>query len=85
MMSEWVSVEKRKPEEGQKVLLLVVYQRMPGGVYCEDEIMITGGIEDGEWFVGDQMLMWDFGHNLDFVEEDVTHWMPLPEPPKGDL
>lgn len=37
---------------------------------CGTSIEYTYG--DGAWFFDDTML------------DDVTHWMPLPEPPKGE-
>lgn len=78
---KWISVEDELPNEGVDVLIFIIYQRMIGGEYCEDEIIVNGGRQDNEWFVGNQMMMWDFSYNLDFVDDDVTHWMPLPSPP----
>lgn len=83
-MSDWISTEKHKPKEGINVLLFIVYQRMCGGVYCEDEIILTGGIKDGDWFAGNEMVSWDYGFNLDFTEDDITHWMPLPDAPNAE-
>ena len=37
---------------------------------CGTSIEYTYG--DGAWFFDDEMV------------DDVTHWMPLPEPPKGE-
>ena len=39
-----------------------------------------------------RILQWDnvsslwlgYGHGDDWQKADVTHWMPLPEPPKGE-
>lgn len=80
-LNPWISVEKELPEEGQQVLLFIVYQRMIGGIHCEDEIIISGGRKDGDWFVGNDMMLWDYSFNLDFTDDDVTHWM-TPNPPK---
>jgi len=77
----WISVEDQKPKDRKNVLLLVVLQRFCDGVHCKDEIVITGGTKDGEWFVGNEMLLWDFNFNAGFCDDDITHWMPLPEPP----
>ena len=32
------------------------------------------------WVIGNQFISWDFSYNY---EMEVTHWMPLPEPPKN--
>ena len=81
-MSEWISVEDRLPKEGQTVILQIIFQRMIGGAFAEDDIIVVGGRQDECWFVGNQMLSWDFDYNLGFYADDVTHWMPLPESPK---
>ena len=40
----------------------------------EDYVYIWENFGDGLWF-GDEII-WE--------TEDITHWMPLPEPPKGE-
>ncbi|EOW5076791.1 DUF551 domain-containing protein [Escherichia coli] len=35
----------------------------------------------GDWF-NDGNLTWDDGDGEDLHLKEVTHWMPLPEPPK---
>ena len=43
-------------------------------------------------FGGQRLLLWDgvsswwlgYGHGDDWQKADVTNWMPLPEPPKGE-
>lgn len=65
---EWISVKDRLPERDQKVL---VYDAGD-----ETEIHVYHLREDLDG------LYWDdeSGWAVDF--ENVTHWMPLPEPPK---
>ena len=58
-----------------------VTERLP-----EDEKKVLCILDDGffcilEWKSWD--WLWDDGHNV-YAEKDVTHWMPLPEPPKGE-
>ena len=58
-----------------------VTERLP-----EDEKKVLCILEDGffcilEWLSWE--WLWNDGHNV-YAEKDVTHWMPLPEPPKGD-
>lgn len=55
-----------------------------GTAYSEAVIVFTTGkkvmiaIFDGEGFLSDGIDYWDAEH------DEVTHWMPLPMPPKGD-
>ena len=74
---EWISVKDRLPESKEKILVYGgrteiwfngVKQPMPS--------IHTGymrGLGEG-WFT------WD---RHDYIS-DVTHWMPLPQPPKGE-
>lgn len=63
---EWISVKDRLPEMLHAAL---VYCPKYNNVFCADIR------EDGHWY--------DFiqGNGGQIVDE-VTHWMPLPEPPK---
>jgi len=74
---EWISTEDDKPKEGQKALIKILLQRFVAGTHCEDEIVVTGGIKDGDWFAGNDMLIWDYDYNLGFNDDDVVAWMPL--------
>ena len=71
---KWISVEDRLPEEGETVLATVYGKPVSNitliGAY---EFAVYYG-SDG-WFV-EEYPEWDGG--------TVTHWMPLPEPPKID-
>ena len=40
----------------------------------EDYVSVWEHIGDGLWF----------GNEVIWATEDITHWMPLPEPPKGE-
>ena len=64
--SEWISVEERLPEKGQKVLVRGVKNGMQIGAFR--------GIP-----VSERSELWWWKKNTLL---DVTHWMPLPEPPK---
>ena len=69
----WISVSERLPEEDEVVLL-----RLPNG-------LITGSLDDNDgpcWRIGNDSIFWDHCFNLDLNFDDVSHWMPLPEPPK---
>lgn len=67
--NRWIPVSERLPEPGERVLIC-----FDGGFVCE-------GYHKG--------LAWDrYNNPLGTIEEwmgsNVTHWRPLPEPPKGD-
>ena len=70
---EWISVEDRLPAHGDRILI------------TDGELMAT--IDIDMKFMGDGVYLDAFGfHGYEFecsMEwEDVTHWMPLPEPPR---
>ena len=66
-LPRWISVEERLPEDSVKVL---VYDALN----LQERVMYA--YADGSW--------WDerdrFYCNVE--DGDITHWMPLPEPPK---
>lgn len=70
-MAEWISVKDRLPDEHTTVLFYC--GNLQKG-FCELDVTknrVTG------WF-----LSWD---GTRFSPSEVTHWMPLPEPPKEDM
>jgi hypothetical protein len=67
--SEWISVDERLPEKGQEVLAYRGDFR--GDMMNTYTYLGTGNWED------------DYGYRGSAKHEGITHWMPLPEPPKG--
>lgn len=68
-MSDWILVSERLPEEGQKV---IYYFKMVGihiGRYTKE--IDDEGYEHNVFYGRDG-----------FLEDDVTHWMPFPDPPE---
>lgn len=66
----WINVQESLPEEGRKVLT----------------IDARGPIELVEYRI-DYIILFDEGEHIwacryDREQNEVTHWMPLPEPPK---
>lgn len=64
---KWISVKKRLPEEWRPVLGLISFIDGDKG---QQVLWYCGG--SGTW-----RSVW----NADKIESEVTHWMPLPEPP----
>lgn len=65
-MSEWISVEERLPQATGKYLCAVKDKR--GNLWT---IASDWSLEMKSWFG-------DYGE----IKNKVTHWMPLPDPPK---
>ena len=65
---EWISVEDRLPENNQWAL-------------CFMKDKSFGTFRVLQWNYVD--WRWNDGNEW-FDEKDVTHWMPLPRPPKGE-
>jgi hypothetical protein len=78
-VQEWISVKDRLPIEQAKA-----HEQEWCEEYCEFLVMIDRGFlpttlyydwEENEWF--------RINTALERETYKVTHWMPLPEPPKG--
>lgn len=65
-MNEWISVKDKLPENFETVLAL-----------CKDGDMFVG--RHTSW---QQWQIWTAKKSTKIVQRTVTHWMPLPEPPK---
>lgn len=68
-MPEWISVKDRLPEKGEDVLVFGYWHEKWQPLMC-----YLSPHRNGEWFTtvaGQQVY-------------EVTHWMPLPELPKGE-
>ena len=71
-MSEWISVKDRLPENDDNVLVIV--NGKYNNVTFVNAMMIAAFCDDEH--------VWFLNEYPDFVHANVTHWMPLPEPPK---
>ena len=72
-MSEWISVEDRLPNRDCNV---IVYAQKVRGGFIKKERFITTAVF---------CMPMIHKHYFDFADNGtgiVTHWMPLPEPPK---
>lgn len=68
--TQWVSVEDRLPEDGEKVLVF-------GKCRCSKVKPYTN---TAYYYDASNKPYWDMGCYKQ--DEVITHWMPLPEPPK---
>lgn len=74
-MSKWISVKDRLPEIETSVLIYVSKEKeMHTAQFCNWEKEICDN-----WHVSAGKYIYD---PLVFEREEVTHWMPLPEPPE---
>ena len=73
-INQWISVKDRLPEEN---ILVLCYARSTTG---EGNSYFLGALAHGEfWF----LKVNDIGHvSCPVLHWEVTHWQPLPEPPK---
>lgn len=88
-MGEWISVKDRFPEEEQEVLLYTE-EIETYGRHCERK-KIYHNVYRG-YFDGEEWLT-SYCHGCEYIFKmnekykheriEVTHWMPLPEPPEG--
>lgn len=84
MSNEWISVKDRLPNEDGKYLC---YVEFTFGSYIDccyfshnlEEVneFIFNGKQRCGWYINDD----DWGA---VEKQNITHWMPLPEPPKGE-
>ena len=73
---EWISVDERLPDNCRAVLVALEGLTIAGA-----PARVIGSYSGGFWMVADA----DGTHYLTkYMRYKVTHWMPLPEPPKGD-
>lgn len=107
MISRWISVKDRLPENEETVLISAVRKCANGKHW---NVVMTAFYTDGKLHTEDSSFAWDSdcvkmeyceetddyiipegwweavecGDEFSTVDLFVTHWMPLPEPPKGE-
>jgi len=68
MSERWIDVKDRLPFSGDDVLVAVTWDGRPG----VHQTVSTSFVDDaGDWAMG-SAKRWE-----------ITHWMPLPDPPTG--
>lgn len=74
----WIPVGERLPEEHEDETAPMGFRH-----YKESDLVIVAVVNDsGERFVSDDIRIDGEWNNYKFPMFDVTHWMPLPNPPK---
>lgn len=66
---KWISVEERLPEVGKEVLICDARDSFLGMFFLVER-------------KSDKVYFWHDGGGWRLPSDEVTHWMPLPEPPK---
>ena len=82
-VQEWISVKDRLPEVGDSYLVVVKYKYDHEKEYNYDTDVATYYPYDNPSAYIDER--WDTYNDWDEGQQylHITHWMPLPEPPKG--
>lgn len=84
-MSKWISVKDRLPEKGAKLLLYVpkTEKGRQSGIFTGELKEVKANNGSGNFWdmptPGSDWTLWGWSY---FEKPNVTHWMPLPEPPK---
>ena len=73
--SKWISVKDRLPEHPGYDWVLVQAKMNPEDYYGVPHI---AELRNGTWYDEDDLPLEEFRSVI------VTHWMPLPQPPKGE-
>ena len=70
-VQEWISVNDRLPEENHDGFA--------------DAVLVTDGfVQHMAYFVGGEWRFAESGEIKEPMWYRITHWMPLPNPPKGE-
>jgi len=73
---EWISVKDRMPPKAEDVLFC-----LDGGSMIVVG-MLTGHLNRWIISIDNADAINGIDKELDIIDREVTHWMPLPEPPK---
>ena len=85
-VQEWISVDDRLPEINDKERdwsVTVLFRTIQGHIYSG--YRNVGSLKQSYYDDDCTPPYWlEESENLDFMEDEVTHWMPMPQPPKGE-
>ena len=77
-VQQWISVKDRLPEKTEHDWVLVQLKLVPEDAYG---VPCVAELRNGEWYDADGCLI---GTDPEGGCVIATHWMPLPQPPKGE-
>ena len=76
----WISVKNKEPNLRDSILMLI-----PTGVgFVCAGFVLERSLEDGEGEFSEKFLADQYGDDIGYSIECMTHWMPLPQPPKDE-
>ena len=78
-VQEWISVKDRLPEESGNYIVCCDDSSCSygEGIWYSSDVVVVSEYYEGSW-------IWYVGDTEWSLENIVTHWMPLPAPPKGE-
>lgn len=80
---KWISVKDRLPEDGRPVLLYLCGKEVYTYTYqCAGFYVNRDNIADVYARKGWYELCYNGDYGDNFIADTVTHWMPLPKPPR---
>ena len=75
-MPQWISVEERLPERNGEYIVTACDEGEPyDEIIWNDTVVVCAEYYKGCW-------IWEENNTEYSLDGIVTHWMPLPEPPK---
>ena len=76
---QWISVEERLPERNGEYIVTACDEGEPyDEIIWNDTVVVCAEYYKGCW-------IWEENNTEYSLDGIVTHWMPLPEPPKEDV
>ena len=76
---KWISVKDRLPEESGNYIVCCDDSSCSygEGIWYSSDVVVVSEYYEGSW-------IWYEGGTEWSLENIVTHWMPIPQPPKGE-
>lgn len=74
-MNGWISVKDRLPEDSDILVLVIVNGDPKNNIHLIGAYEIASYSKDDGWII-EEYAEWE--------NPDVTHWMPIPEPPEEE-